>query len=85
MHLTGKSDGGDGFRSEAGGLERFANGNCGGAPPVARVLFRPAGLWTGKVGVLFRARCNDCAAFVEYDGASAAGSNVNAEKRNRSS
>jgi len=55
VHLAGKADGGDGFGFEAGGLERFANGEGGGAPPVARVLLRPAGLRAGKVGVLFRA------------------------------
>jgi hypothetical protein len=79
VHLAGESDGGDGFGCEAGGLESFANRQCGGAPPVARILLRPAGFGTGEVGVLFRARRKDCAVFVEKDGAGSAGSDVDAE------
>ncbi|MGB2671417.1 MAG: hypothetical protein WAO11_11925, partial [Candidatus Acidiferrum sp.] len=55
VHLAGKADGGDGFGFESGELECFANCDGGGAPPVARILLRPAGLRAGEVGVLFRA------------------------------
>jgi hypothetical protein len=79
VHLAGESDGGDGFGCEARGLEGFANRQCDGAPPVARILLRPAGLRTGEVGVLFRARRQDRAVFVEEDGAGSAGSDVDAE------
>jgi hypothetical protein len=79
VHLAGESDGGDGFGGEARGLEGFANRQCGGAPPVARILLRPAGRGTGEVGVLFRARRKDRAVFFEEDGAGSAGSDVDAE------
>ena len=79
MHLAGESDGGDGFGCEARSPEGFANRQCGGAPPVARILLRPAGLRTGEVGVLFRARRKNRAVFVEEDGAGSAGSDVDAE------
>jgi hypothetical protein len=55
VHLAGKADGGDGFGRQTRNLQRFANCDGGGAPPVARILLGPAGLGAGKVGVLFRA------------------------------
>jgi hypothetical protein len=85
VHLAGESDGHDRFGCKAGGLERFANRECGGAPPVARVLFRPAGLRAGEIGVIFRARGEDCAEFIEDDGARSAGSNVDAKDWNTAS
>lgn len=78
VHLAGKSDAGDGVASEPGGCDGFADGKSGGAPPVAWVLLGPARLWTGKVGVLFGAGGEDGAAVVEDNGASSAGSNINA-------
>ena len=83
--MARESDGGDGFGCEARGLEGFANRQCGGAPPVARILLRPAGLRTGEVGVLFRARRKDRAVFVEDDGTGSAGSDVDAEDGNTAS
>jgi hypothetical protein len=65
MHLAGKSDGGDGFGGEARSLERFANGERRGAPPVARVLLRPARLRAGEIGVLLRTRSEDGAVLIE--------------------
>jgi hypothetical protein len=66
-------------------LQRFANGDGRGTPPVARVLLGPAGLGTGKVVVLLRARGDDSAVFIENDSASSAGSDVDAEKWNMAS
>ena len=82
VHLAGETDSGDGTGIEAGKLQRFANGQSGRAPPVARVLLRPARLRAGKVGVLFRAGGEDRAEIVENDGARAAGSDVDAQDRN---
>jgi hypothetical protein len=65
MHLAGKSDGGDGLGGEARSLERFANSKGGGAPPVARVLLRPAGLRAGEIGMLLRTRSEDGAVLIE--------------------
>jgi hypothetical protein len=65
MHLAGKADGGDGLSGEARGLKRFANRDCRGAPPIARVLLRPARLRAGEIGVLFGARGEDGAVFIE--------------------
>jgi len=85
VHLAGKTDRGDGIGGETRGLQRFANGQRGGAPPVARILFGPAGLGTGEIGVLFRAGSEDCAAFIDDDGARAAGTDVNTENWNTAS
>ncbi len=79
VHLAGKTDGGDGFGGEAGSLERFADGERGCAPPVARILFGPAWLRACKNGVLFRAGGENGAVVVEDDGAGTACSNINAE------
>jgi len=85
VHLTGKPDSGDGVSCEARSLERFANGERGGAPPVARVLLRPAWLRAGKIGVLFRARSEDGAVVVKDYGARSACSDIDAEDRNTAS
>ena len=55
VHLPGKPHGGDGIGGKPRRLKRFANGECRGSPPVARILFSPSRLRAGKVGVLFRA------------------------------
>jgi hypothetical protein len=85
VHLAGKADGCDGIGVEAGGLERFADSERRGAPPVAGILLGPAGLRTGEVGVLFCARSEDRAVFVEDDGAGSACSDVDAEDWNTAS
>ena len=79
MHLAGKPDSGDGFSGEARSLQRFANRESRGAPPVAWVLLGPAGLRAGEVGVLFRARGEDCAVLVEDYGAGSACADVDTE------
>jgi hypothetical protein len=66
-------------------LERFANGERRSAPPVARILFRPTGLRTGKVGVFFRARSENGAVLIENYGAGSAGSDIDAEDWNTAS
>jgi hypothetical protein len=66
-------------------MERFANRERGGAPPVARVLLGPTGLRTGEVGVFFRARGEDGAVFIKDDGAGPAGADVDAEDWNTAS
>jgi hypothetical protein len=76
--LAGKPDAGDGVAVETGGLQGFADGESRGAPPVARVLLGPARLRTGEVGVIFGARSENGAAVVKDNGASSAGSDINA-------
>jgi len=66
-------------------LQRFANRESRGAPPVARVLLGPAGLRAGEVGVLFRARGEDCAVLVKDYGAGSACAYVDAEDWNTAS
>jgi hypothetical protein len=78
MHLAGKADAGDGIAGKISGLKRFADGDAGGPPPVARILFGPAGFGTGEVGVLCGAGSENCAAVIKDDGASSTGTNVNA-------
>jgi hypothetical protein len=63
-------------------LQRFANRESRGAPPVAWVLLGPAGLRAGEVGVLFRARGEDCAVLVEDCGAGSACADVDTEDWN---
>jgi hypothetical protein len=79
VHLAGKTNGSDGFAGEARNLKRFANCEGGRAPPIARVLLRPAGLGAAEVGVFFHARGEDGAVLVEDDGAGSASSDVDAE------
>jgi hypothetical protein len=85
VHLAGETDGGDGFGREARGPDGFANRQCGGAPPVARILLRPPRLRAVEIGVFFRARGEDCAEFIKDDGAGSAGSDVDAEDWNAAS
>jgi len=66
-------------------LKRFANGKRRGAPPIARILLRPAGLRTGEIGVLFGARSEYCAVLVKDNRARAACSDINAEDWNGAS
>ena len=66
-------------------MQRFANRERRGAPPVAWVLLGPAGLRAGEVGVLFRARGEDCAVLVEDYGAGSACADVDTEDRNTAS
>lgn len=66
-------------------MQRFANRESRGAPPVAWVLLGPAGLRAGEVGVLFRARGEDCAVLVEDYGAGSACAYVDTEDRNTAS
>ena len=80
VHLTREADGGDGLGRETGRPESLGNSEGGGAPPVARVLLGPAGLWTGEIGVLFRARCKDDTALINNDRASAASTDINTEE-----
>lgn len=85
VHLAGKTYGGDGFASETRDLQRFADSESGGAPPVAGILLGPAGHWAGEVGVLFRARGEHCTVFIENESARSAGSDVDAEDWNTAS
>ena len=85
VHLAGKTDGRDVFGDETRNLQRFANRESRGAPPVARVLLGPAGLRAGEIGVFFRAGGEDCAVFVEDYGASAACAYVDPEDWNTAS
>lgn len=82
MHLAGETDGCDGIGGESGRLERFANCERRGAPPVAGILFCPAWLRAGELSVLFGSRGEDRAASVEDNGAGSAGADVDAEDRN---
>ena len=66
-------------------MQRFANRESRGAPPVTWVLLGPAGLRAGEVGVLFRARGEDCAVLVEDYGAGTACAYVDTEDRNTAS
>jgi len=66
-------------------LERFANRNRRGAPPVARILFRPTGLRAGEIGVLFGARGENRSMFVENERAGSTGSDIDAEDWNTAS
>lgn len=66
-------------------MQRFANRDSRGAPPVAWVLLSPAGLRAGEVGVLFRAGGEDCAVLVEDYGACAACTYVDTEDWNTAS
>src|SRR5262249_41591734 len=84
-HLAGKAHSRDGVTGKFCGLQRFANGEACGTPPVARILLSPAGFGTREVGVFFDARAKYCAVFIQNDGAGAAGANVNAEDRNEAS
>jgi len=63
---------------ESGDLQGFADGKSSSTPPVARILLGPARLRARKVGVLFGAGGENGAVIVEDDGASSAGSNINA-------
>ena len=85
VHLAGKTNGGEGIGGEAGGLQRFANSDGSGAPPVARILLRPAGLRAGKIGMFLGARGENGAVAVQNDRASAACADVNAENWNGAS
>lgn len=85
VHLAGETDGGDGIGGESGGVKRFARCDGGSAPPVARILFCPAWLRAGEIGVFFGARGEDRAASVEDNGAGSAGADVDAEDRNNAS
>jgi len=85
MHLARKSDGGDRVRRESRRLKRFANSQRGGAPPVSRVLFRPARLRTGEIGMRLRAGGQDCSPVIEDDRARSAGADVNTENENTAS
>jgi hypothetical protein len=60
-------------------LQRFANRESRGAPPVARVLLGPSGLRAGEVGVLFRARGENYAVLVEDYSAGSACAYVDTE------
>jgi len=85
MHLAGEADGGDGIGGESGRLERFANRERRGAPPVAGILFCPAWLRAGELSVLFGPRGEDRSAPVEDNGAGSASADVDAEDRNTAS
>ncbi len=85
VHLAGETYGGDGIGGESGRLERFANRERRGTPPVAGILFCPAGLRTGEIGVLFGARGEDRAALVEDNRAGSTGADVDAKGRDNAS
>jgi len=74
--LSRETDTSNCIAGEASGLQSFANGKSGGAPPIARILLGPAGLRAGKVSVFFSSRSEDRAMAVENDGARAAGADV---------
>jgi len=64
MHLTGKADACDFFWFCICLLQRFLHRRAASAPPIQRILFRPAVLWRGKSCVFLRSAGGDAAAFV---------------------
>jgi hypothetical protein len=85
MHLARKANGGDGFGRQTRTLNSLANRNRCGAPPVTRVLLRPSRLRTGEIRVLFRARGENRAVFVQNDGAGSARSDIDTKDGNTAS
>ena len=83
--MPGETDGRNGLAGKASGLKSFANGEGGGAPPVARILLGPAGFRDGEVGMFFVTGSEDGATVIENDGACAAGSDIYAQDWNEPS
>lgn len=79
VHLAGEADTGDIFAGEIGIRERLANGEAGGAPPILGMLLGPADLRRGEGLVIGGGRRDDPAVAINYDGARAAGANVDPE------
>ena len=66
-------------------MQGLANRECGCAPPVAWVLFRPTRLRTGEICVLFRARREDRAVLIKDYGAGSTSSDIDAKDWNTAS
>jgi hypothetical protein len=79
VHLAGKADAGDLIAVEARARKCFADCDAGRLPPIVGMLLGPADLRRGE-GLMIRSRGGDNAAVaIYYDGARAAGANVNSE------
>jgi hypothetical protein len=84
VHLAGISDATDVCGVQIGFGERRPNRDSGGAPPIFRLLLRPANLRRSKRDVFFGGGGNDPAALIYDERARAASANVNAEDVNGS-
>jgi hypothetical protein len=85
VHLAGETDRGDVFAGQMRRRERLANCDAGGAPPVFRLLFGPADLWSSERLMIRRCGGNQLAAVIDYDGPRATGADVNSEKVDKAS
>ena len=77
MHLARESDASDVRAVQVGALERERNSDGASAPPIVRMLFRPADLGRGKGRVFFRGRSDYAPLLVDDKRSRSAGSNVN--------
>jgi hypothetical protein len=66
-------------------MDRLSNGLYCCLPPIAWILFGPAGLWAGKWLVISGAGGQDGPGFIDHQGARSAGANIDTEDRHRTS
>ena len=76
MHLAGQADGLDVLALRARGFEHALDGFLRGVPPIARVLFRPAGTLHRHLLMRSGEARHEGAFFVDEQRAAAAGANV---------
>ena len=79
VHLAGKTDADNIFGGEIRLSKGLAHGEAGRAPPVFGMLLGPTDVRRSEGLVVCRCGGDDAAVVIDYDGARAASSNVNAE------
>jgi hypothetical protein len=85
MHLAREADAGDVLAREVIARERFANCCASSAPPVFRMLLRPANLRRCKGLVVFGRGRYQATSLINYDGPRAASADINSEDVNKAS
>ncbi len=76
MHLSGQADAGNLVAAQIALRQRRRHGHTARAPPVSRVLLRPADLRRGKGLMLFGGRGNYTAALVNDESARTSGTHI---------
>jgi hypothetical protein len=79
MHLPRETNAGNIFGSQLRLLHRPRNRDRAGAPPVARILFRPSDLRRNKRSMFLRRRRNNTSLPIYHERPRSAGSDINAQ------